>query len=213
MIRRPPRSTLFPYTTLFRSRWETAAVQKRPISFGGGNWLPYCAGDDPWFIRDDAQRPVRCETRDCDSGISFPSRSQEVCQPRRADAGGVGDDQQCAAIGKTIKDFAADSGDERRSMTSFGNDGIVLVQLDLDGIFLVRVQYQACVRMDGASGICELDFQRPAVSDFHWRRKGFVGSKLVFTKSGRWIVYDDGRERFRAGIDQVDGEHVGSASG
>src|SRR3712207_9094212 len=23
MIRRPPRSTLFPYTTLFRSRWET----------------------------------------------------------------------------------------------------------------------------------------------------------------------------------------------
>src|SRR2546430_3379150 len=24
MIRRPPRSTLFPYTTLFRSLWETA---------------------------------------------------------------------------------------------------------------------------------------------------------------------------------------------
>src|SRR2546423_13364382 len=24
MIRRPPRSTLFPYTTLFRSQWETA---------------------------------------------------------------------------------------------------------------------------------------------------------------------------------------------
>src|SRR5258708_31205075 len=25
MIRRPPRSTLFPYTTLFRSRWQLAA--------------------------------------------------------------------------------------------------------------------------------------------------------------------------------------------
>src|SRR5256885_15282000 len=25
MIRRPPRSTLFPYTTLFRSRWERSA--------------------------------------------------------------------------------------------------------------------------------------------------------------------------------------------
>src|SRR2546422_2478662 len=25
MIRRPPRSTLFPYTTLFRSRWTTKA--------------------------------------------------------------------------------------------------------------------------------------------------------------------------------------------
>src|SRR3712207_7476266 len=27
MIRRPPRSTLFPYTTLFRSRGKTVAVQ------------------------------------------------------------------------------------------------------------------------------------------------------------------------------------------
>src|SRR2546422_3642002 len=26
MIRRPPRSTLFPYTTLFRSGWHAAAV-------------------------------------------------------------------------------------------------------------------------------------------------------------------------------------------
>src|SRR3712207_8116008 len=34
MIRRPPRSTLFPYTTLFRSSWSRAAVNKaevRPI--------------------------------------------------------------------------------------------------------------------------------------------------------------------------------------
>src|SRR2546430_7169714 len=28
MIRRPPRSTLFPYTTLFRSQWETVTGQK-----------------------------------------------------------------------------------------------------------------------------------------------------------------------------------------
>src|SRR5260370_5769893 len=27
MIRRPPRSTLFPYTTLFRSRFEIAAIK------------------------------------------------------------------------------------------------------------------------------------------------------------------------------------------
>src|SRR5688572_30975362 len=27
MIRRPPRSTLFPYTTLFRSRWDRAHEQ------------------------------------------------------------------------------------------------------------------------------------------------------------------------------------------
>src|SRR2546427_5086810 len=29
MIRRPPRSTLFPYTTLFRSRHETAQHERR----------------------------------------------------------------------------------------------------------------------------------------------------------------------------------------
>src|SRR5256885_9977854 len=28
MIRRPPRSTLFPYTTLFRSRWDDMDLEK-----------------------------------------------------------------------------------------------------------------------------------------------------------------------------------------
>src|SRR3712207_7207617 len=31
MIRRPPRSTLFPYTTLFRSRWEGTTAQTIPF--------------------------------------------------------------------------------------------------------------------------------------------------------------------------------------
>src|SRR5260370_6032964 len=34
MIRRPPRSTLFPYTTLFRS-WHTAAAHRRLPALGG----------------------------------------------------------------------------------------------------------------------------------------------------------------------------------
>src|SRR5690349_22517178 len=33
MIRRPPRSTLFPYTTLFRSTWSTKTAG--PFSMGG----------------------------------------------------------------------------------------------------------------------------------------------------------------------------------
>src|SRR5258708_14141576 len=32
MIRRPPRSTLFPYTTLFRSRWTTSCSTASPPS-------------------------------------------------------------------------------------------------------------------------------------------------------------------------------------
>src|SRR5260221_6641159 len=51
MIRRPPRSTLFPYTTLFRSRSDAAALPRRsgledgmhapdggPRSSGGGSF-------------------------------------------------------------------------------------------------------------------------------------------------------------------------------
>src|SRR3712207_8092704 len=42
MIRRPPRSTLFPYTTLFRSRcaW-TAAVLKEGAEEGDEAWLGF----------------------------------------------------------------------------------------------------------------------------------------------------------------------------
>src|SRR3712207_7308280 len=43
MIRRPPRSTLFPYTTLFRSRWdEGLRKQQRPAD-------PDCARRDPYL--------------------------------------------------------------------------------------------------------------------------------------------------------------------
>src|SRR2546426_8566045 len=36
MIRRPPRSTLFPYTTLFRSPGDQAAAPRRPQGRGVG---------------------------------------------------------------------------------------------------------------------------------------------------------------------------------
>src|SRR5256885_5996984 len=36
MIRRPPRSTLFPYTTLFRSRAERPRRAQRGLRRGGG---------------------------------------------------------------------------------------------------------------------------------------------------------------------------------
>src|SRR5258708_19491075 len=38
MIRRPPRSTLFPYTTLFRS---SLPVQRRLKAGGSQDWLPH----------------------------------------------------------------------------------------------------------------------------------------------------------------------------
>src|SRR2546423_11033702 len=38
MIRRPPRSTLFPYTTLFRSPWSRASSRSSPGASGTGAW-------------------------------------------------------------------------------------------------------------------------------------------------------------------------------
>src|SRR2546425_4478908 len=39
MIRRPPRSTLFPYTTLFRSRSLRSEPRSPSSSAGGPEWL------------------------------------------------------------------------------------------------------------------------------------------------------------------------------
>src|SRR3712207_9192424 len=41
MIRRPPRSTLFPYTTLFRSGVRINATYGRPVMVRYLNLLPY----------------------------------------------------------------------------------------------------------------------------------------------------------------------------
>src|SRR3712207_6892561 len=43
MIRRPPRSTLFPYTTLFRSVGAGAAPRAQ-AGFGRGRWAGPCGG-------------------------------------------------------------------------------------------------------------------------------------------------------------------------
>src|SRR5690349_23127410 len=52
MIRGPPRSTLFPYTTLFRSRWRcrSAAASVRPASRRAGS--PECRGAPPRRLPD-----------------------------------------------------------------------------------------------------------------------------------------------------------------
>src|SRR5258708_13531859 len=40
MIRRPPRSTLFPYTTLFRSQWPPSSVCAASSSSCRSSWTP-----------------------------------------------------------------------------------------------------------------------------------------------------------------------------
>src|SRR2546422_6699160 len=51
MIRRPPRSTLFPYTTLFRSDPDAGiqrhelGIQRSPVGVGAGASHDHCAHD------------------------------------------------------------------------------------------------------------------------------------------------------------------------
>src|SRR3712207_8646875 len=61
MIRRPPRSTLFPYTTLFRSPWTAAAQGPVPTS---PNFI--CPPDCPARTLERRERtgPLLCTTPD-----------------------------------------------------------------------------------------------------------------------------------------------------
>src|SRR2546430_13489007 len=70
MIRRPPRSTLFPYTTLFRSLYdmleaekvqslvEKGAIEIAPLAYMRGRTL-----NDAFIILDEAQNRDRKSTR------------------------------------------------------------------------------------------------------------------------------------------------------
>src|SRR3712207_8536200 len=74
MIRRPPRSTLFPYTTLFRSefvelaRQEGANVRALCRRYGVSaptayKWLARYAAEGPEGLQDKSRRPDRKSTR------------------------------------------------------------------------------------------------------------------------------------------------------
>src|SRR2546429_1434674 len=69
MIRRPPRSTLFPYTTLFRSLRQ--GVQDRPA--GGARRDPGDDGAEPWHR---GHRPSRSEEHTSE----LQSRLHLVCR-------------------------------------------------------------------------------------------------------------------------------------
>src|SRR5256885_15779183 len=48
MIRRPPRSTLFPYTTLFRSGLDALVKQPAGVAGWAGPYLKGGVPNDPW---------------------------------------------------------------------------------------------------------------------------------------------------------------------
>src|SRR3712207_7979340 len=78
MIRRPPRSTLFPYTTLFRSvgHGKVASFGRGPVVAGTS-----CAWQSrTWSRRASCRRLPRCERRSEEHTSELQSRQYLVCR-------------------------------------------------------------------------------------------------------------------------------------
>src|SRR5256885_5494103 len=75
MIRRPPRSTLFPYTTLFRSRHAASADRARERGRGRGEERRRDGGFRPW-----GKRPSRHGARSEEHTSELQSPCNLVCR-------------------------------------------------------------------------------------------------------------------------------------
>src|SRR5437588_7113725 len=71
MIRRPPRSTLFPYTTLFRSRWREGTLRDPVDRARGGTGV---------VLRSGHEEPIRNHSRSEEHTSELQSHSDLVCR-------------------------------------------------------------------------------------------------------------------------------------
>src|SRR2546428_3290824 len=78
MIRRPPRSTLFPYTTLFRSRVPRVPVWPASSSTGRHQAHPAPHRRSPGIREGPVPGPRRCRSEEHTSELQ--SRSDLVCR-------------------------------------------------------------------------------------------------------------------------------------
>src|SRR2546430_11920701 len=76
MIRRPPRSTLFPYTTLFRSLLFQVS-DRAPADVGFGQLAHFDGGLD---TGDRASPPSKCANRSEEHTSELQSQSNLVCR-------------------------------------------------------------------------------------------------------------------------------------
>src|SRR5438034_8546638 len=72
MILRPPRSTLFPYTTLFRSWWQRAAKRYRR-----DKWEPWAL---LWVLGDQSAHRLDLAVRSEEHTSELQSHSDLVCR-------------------------------------------------------------------------------------------------------------------------------------
>src|SRR2546430_4868095 len=84
MIRRPPRSTLFPYTTLFRSRADGREIffdSRRPGGMGFDIWTSTRPSvHDDWSAPVNLGAPVNSQFRSEEHTSELQSQSNLVCR-------------------------------------------------------------------------------------------------------------------------------------
>src|SRR2546430_12542998 len=81
MIRRPPRSTLFPYTTLFRSHFPQRLRQKGRLKKDTADWIgsvPWRQGNDKALDRASLRWCSCCRSEEHTSELQ--SQSNLVCR-------------------------------------------------------------------------------------------------------------------------------------
>src|SRR2546427_9559941 len=78
MIRRPPRSTLFPYTTLFRSSLQASTRRENPLWRRMKRWLRRACG--PTHACESAPCPVQLLGRSEEHTSELQSQSNLVCR-------------------------------------------------------------------------------------------------------------------------------------
>src|SRR5438874_3347654 len=79
MIRRPPRSTLFPYTTLFRSH-EAALAQSPSLAEAHANLISLYGRAHNWTKAEEHYRAVQRDQRSEEHTSELQSRRDLVCR-------------------------------------------------------------------------------------------------------------------------------------
>src|SRR5258708_14273939 len=80
MIRRPPRSTLFPYTTLFRSRNVTGSCADSPLLSVPITWWVPCATLVLGIVATPEQLPLLLQERSEEHTSELQSPDHLVCR-------------------------------------------------------------------------------------------------------------------------------------
>src|SRR3712207_6775014 len=78
MIRRPPRSTLFPYTTLFRSKAAASALVESLHYEGAGTVEFVCSGGEFYFIEMNTRLQVEHPVTEMVTGVDLVAEQLRV---------------------------------------------------------------------------------------------------------------------------------------